>query len=36
LEQIIVKYGKISIREYLKQTNKDLTVTDFKRFGLNN
>jgi elongation factor Ts len=36
LEQIFVKDGKISIREYLKQTNKDLTVTDFKRFGLNN
>ncbi|MGQ1947241.1 translation elongation factor Ts [Geofilum sp. OHC36d9] len=36
LEQIFVKDGKISIREYLKNTNKDLTVTDFKRFSLNN
>lgn len=36
LEQIFVKDGKISIREYLKKTDKDLTVTDFKRFSLNN
>ena len=36
LEQIYVKDGKISIREYLQQTSKTLTVTDFKRFSLNN
>lgn len=36
LEQIYVKDGKITIREYLQQTSKTLTVTDFKRFSLNN
>jgi len=36
LEQIYVKDGKISIREYLQQTSKTLTVTGFKRFSLNN
>lgn len=36
LEQIFVKDGKISIREYLQQTNKALTVSSFKRFSLNN
>ncbi len=36
LEQIYVKDGKISIREYLQQTSKTLTVTGFKRFTLNN
>ncbi|ASB49282.1 translation elongation factor Ts [Alkalitalea saponilacus] len=36
LDQVFVKDGKISIREYLQQTNKDLTVTEFKRYSLNN
>jgi hypothetical protein len=27
--------GKISVKEYLSQTDKELTVTDFKRFSLN-
>ena len=36
LDQVFVKDGKISIREYLQQTDKALTVTDFKRFSLNN
>lgn len=36
LDQVFVKDGKISIREYLQQTDKTLTVTDFKRFSLSN
>ncbi|TCO08322.1 translation elongation factor Ts [Natronoflexus pectinivorans] len=36
LDQVFVKDGKISIREYLQQTNKDLTVTEFKRYSLSN
>ena len=36
LDQVYVKDGKISIREYLQQTDKALTVTDFKRFSLSN
>jgi elongation factor Ts len=36
LDQVYVKDGKISIREYLQQTNKALTVTAFLRFTLNN
>jgi len=36
LDQVFVKDGKISIREYLQQTDKALTVTDFKRFSLSN
>jgi len=35
LEQVFVKDGKISVKEYLTQADKDLTVTDFKRFSLN-
>jgi elongation factor Ts len=35
LEQVFVKDGKISVKEYLSQTDKELTVTDFKRFSLN-
>lgn len=36
LDQIFVKDGKISVREYLQKTNKELTVTEFKRYSLNN
>lgn len=36
LDQIFVKDGKISVREYLQKTDKALTVTDFKRYSLNN
>ena len=36
LEQIFVKDNKITIREYLKQQNKELTVTTFRRYTLNN
>ncbi len=36
LDQIFVKDGKISIREYLQGNDKELTVTDFKRYSLNN
>ncbi len=35
LEQVFVKDGKISVKEYLGQTDKELTVTDFKRYSLN-
>jgi elongation factor Ts len=35
LNQEFVKDNKISIRQYLQSFNKDLTVTDFKRFTLN-
>lgn len=35
LEQVFVKDGKISVKEYLSQADKELTVTDFKRFSLN-
>ncbi|MBP6230764.1 MAG: elongation factor Ts [Paludibacteraceae bacterium] len=35
LEQAFVKDSKITIQQYLTQTNKDLTVTDFKRVTLN-
>jgi len=35
LNQQFVKNNKITIQEYLKQQNKDLTVTDFKRLSLN-
>jgi elongation factor Ts len=35
LEQVFVKDGKISVKEYLTKADKDLTVTDFKRFSLN-
>lgn len=36
LEQIFVKDGKITIREYLQKINKNLTVKAFKRYSLNN
>ncbi|GHT60581.1 hypothetical protein AGMMS50239_09810 [Bacteroidia bacterium] len=35
LSQDFVKDSKITIKEYLQKQNKDLTVTDFKRFTLN-
>jgi elongation factor Ts len=35
LNQQFVKENKLSVREYLNQANKGLTVTDFKRFTLN-
>ena len=34
LEQIYVKDGKISIKDFLKQADKDLTVTKFDRYSL--
>lgn len=34
LNQVFVKDGKISIREYLSQNNKSLTVTTFDRYSL--
>jgi len=35
LNQDFVKDNKMTIRQYLQSFNKDLTVTDFKRFSLN-
>ncbi len=35
LNQDFVKDNKMTIRQYLQSANKDLTVTDFKRFTLN-
>lgn len=35
LEQVFVKDGKISVKEYLTKADKELTATDFKRFSLN-
>jgi elongation factor Ts len=35
LNQEFIKDSKLSVSAYLKQTDKDLTVVDFKRFGLN-
>ena len=35
LNQIYVKDGKISIREFLTQNDKELTVTEFDRYALN-
>jgi elongation factor Ts len=35
LEQEFVKDSKLTINEYLKKQNKDLTVTAFKRVNLN-
>jgi len=35
LEQVFVKDGKATVREHLQKFNKDLTVTAFKRFSLN-
>lgn len=36
LEQIFVKDGKISVKEYIQKADKELTVTEFKRFSLSN
>jgi len=36
LNQEFVQIGKISVQDYLKQQNPELTVTEFKRFGLSN
>ena len=36
LNQEFVQEGKITVNEYLKRNDKELTVTDFKRFGLSN
>ena len=36
LNQEFVQEGKISVKEYLQKKDKDLTVTEFKRFGLSN
>ncbi len=35
LEQAFIKDAKVSIAQYLKQQNNDLTITDFKRVTLN-
>jgi elongation factor Ts len=35
LNQTFVKDGKISVKEYLVQNNKELTVTAFDRYSLN-
>ncbi|MBN2165038.1 MAG: elongation factor Ts [Marinilabiliaceae bacterium] len=35
LDQAFVKDNKLSIKQYLENTSKGLTVTDFKRFSLN-
>lgn len=35
LEQAFIKENKISVQQYLKDQNKDLTITDFKRYTLN-
>ncbi len=36
LNQVFVQEGKISVRDYLKKQNPELTVTNFKRYGLTN
>ncbi|HNQ67015.1 MAG TPA: translation elongation factor Ts [Bacteroidales bacterium] len=36
LNQEFVQEGKISVKEYLQKTDKELTVTSFKRYGLSN
>lgn len=36
LNQDFTKDSKISVRQYLQNSDKDLTVTDFKRYSLNN
>jgi elongation factor Ts len=36
LEQTFVKDSKINIKQYLRQQDQDLTVTEFKRYSLNN
>lgn len=35
LEQAFIKENKMSVAEYLKGQNKELTITDFKRYTLN-
>jgi elongation factor Ts len=35
LNQEFIKDSKLTVSQYLKSTDKDLTVTDFKRFALN-
>ena len=35
LNQDLVKDNKLSVKQYLQSFNKDLTVTDFKRYSLN-
>jgi len=35
LNQDFVKDNKMTIRQYLQSANKELTVTDFKRYSLN-
>ena len=35
LNQDFVKDNKMTIRQYLESANKELTVTDFKRYSLN-
>ncbi|MFB6319790.1 translation elongation factor Ts [Saccharicrinis sp. FJH54] len=35
LEQAFIKESKMSVKAYLQSVNKDLTVTDFKRYTLN-
>jgi elongation factor Ts len=35
LNQDFVKDNKMTIKQYLQAANKDLTVTDFKRYSLN-
>jgi elongation factor Ts len=35
LEQAFIKDAKVSIAQYLKQQNENLTVVDFKRVTLN-
>jgi len=35
LNQEFIKDNKQSVSQYLKSTDKDLTVTEFKRFALN-
>jgi elongation factor Ts len=34
LNQAFIKEGKMSVEQYLQQTDKDLTVTEFKRFSI--
>jgi elongation factor Ts len=36
LNQEFVKEGKITVKDYLKKHDNELTVTEFKRYGLNN
>lgn len=36
LNQEFVKEGKITVKDYLKRHHNELTITEFKRYGLNN